>query len=270
MDAEQPVEVVRKKVKAPLSPEELKDVFHKKGAIKYIIDYANSSIKGDILLTYLANLEIEPEFDLTGTTTKDKLDLLLTYMKLKNINESAELANAVASILLRTKGINPKYILEPTIINDAESLEFVAKNPQIVAKWSNFIDSILIFLVRVFEPQVSLDEYADVNEVGFVGLNVVNVLKVPGFFEAFVSKPSAEPLKWYKVQFEDNCFKGKSLIQYILEMKNSVVLGLEAMSNGRFTPEAVAHLQDDLTQIETQLGIECIGEMIVPNEAPSI
>jgi hypothetical protein len=257
------VESIERKVTIPLSVDLMKEVFMNREKIKYTVDYANSSIKGDQLLTYLANLELNPDFDLSETTTVEKHDFIAAFMKLRAFNASLPLSHTIAHIMLFYKDIDHISVIEKSVLSNDEIPEFIAKYPEVVEKWATFLDSILLLYVRAFDPQISLDEFEDVNDAMYITVNVLNVIQIEGFIEAFVSKPSKHPLKWFKMQFEEGAFKGLMLTHYILNSKNPLCLGIDALANGDITPEMIAKVSQELSLIEKTIDDAVVSEGIV-------
>jgi hypothetical protein len=241
-------DVVYKKVKAPLSTEEMKEAFLNKGKIKYIIDYKNSSLKTDVLLMFLSNLEIDPEFDLEGVPSKEKFDFIVTYMKSKAKISSVYLALTVAGILLHSRKIDSEQIV-PRTMSDAEMDEFIAANKEIVDRWSVFIDSTLLLMIRAFDPQISLEQYEEVQDAQ-VGVNIVNLLQMSAFYEAFIAAGEGQNLKWFTNQFEEHYFKGVHILNYL--QRNPVHVGIDGLANGILTPEIIADVAKELDALEQQ------------------
>lgn len=245
-------EFIERKVTIPLSIDLMKEVFMNRDKVKYTVDYANSAIKGDQLLTYLANLELNPDFDLSETNTLDKQDFIAAFMKLRAFNASVPLSQTIAHILLFYKEVDYSG-LEHSVLSNEEIPEFISKYYSVVEKWATFIDSILLLYVRAFDPQISLDEYEEVNDAMYITVNVLNVIQIEGFLEAFVSKPSKHDLKWFKMQFEEGAFKGLMLTHYILNSKNPLCLGIDALANGDITPDMIKKVGEELSQIEQKI-----------------
>jgi len=243
-------EVVYKKVKAPLTTEEMKEAFLNKGRIKYIIDYKNSSLKTDVLLMFLSNLEIEPEFDLEGVPTQEKLDFIATYMKSKAIINSVSLSHAVAQILLSTRGVEWESVF-PRILSDEEIAQFATQHKEMVERWSLFIDSTLLVLIRAFDPQISLDEFEEVQDAP-IGMNVTQLLQVPAFYDAFLAAGKGKELKWFTTQFETPYFKGKNLISFLNRTDNTMFIGMNGMANGVITPAMLSDVEKELDEIERE------------------
>lgn len=245
-------EVVYKKVKAPLSTEEMKEAFLNKGKIKYVIDYKNSSLKTDVLLMFLSNLEIDPEFDLEGVSSQEKFDFITTYMKSKALINSRSLLCVVTNILLTYRGYDwQKYFLRGAL-SDEEIQQFIAQNKELVEKWAMFLDSTLLLLIRAFDPGISLDEYEEVPETT-IGVNVLNLIQTPAFYDAFIGTASGKQvtLKWFTNLFETPYFKGKMLINYFGD-KHPMYVGINALANGFITPAILDDVAKELDVLEKQ------------------
>ena len=64
---------------APIPIEDLKAYFENK-EITFIIDYNNSTLKGEKLLTYLSNLDVPCDINFKGTKQEDVNEFLVSYM----------------------------------------------------------------------------------------------------------------------------------------------------------------------------------------------
>jgi hypothetical protein len=248
-------EVLVKRVKAPLSVEEMKDAFLNKadrdaGKIKYIIDYNSSSIKGDILLQYLSNLEIQADFDFTGTSKNERFEFLLTYLKMKTIIKNNDLNLAAGSLLLVSKNIN--NFIEQNFLTEDEMQEFYVLHKNLVDKWSIILDSSLLMLIRVAAPQLSLDEYEDVVDPNYCGVNFVNLFNINGFFNAFTSQPAISNLKWFTHQFENFAFQNELLFKIICDSDESFSAPfnlLQATLDNTFSEDFLVTVDKELDDI---------------------
>jgi hypothetical protein len=215
-------EPIIKKITVPLSVDQMKEAFLNKadrdaGKIKYVVDYANSTIKGDVLLQFLSNLEIQADFDFTGASKKDRFDFLATYFKMRSIIKNKDLNYAAAAVLLYSKDFSAKEVEGQSFLSEEEVKEFYVTHKPLVDKWSLMLDSCLLLILRVSSPETSLDEYEEVVDPSYCGVNFVNLFNVHGFFCMFTSKPEISELKWFTHQFEGFSFNNDFLFKIISE-----------------------------------------------------
>lgn len=219
-------EPIVKVVTAPLSVDQMKEAFLNKadrdsGKIRYVVDYAKSSIKGDVLLQYLSNLEINADFDFSGASKQDRFDFLWTYFKMKTIIKNRDLNYASAAVLLYSKGYEPSIVSGQNFLSSDEVKEFYNTHSQLVGRWAHIVDSSILLLIRASAPQANLDEYESITEPSYGCTNFVNLYEIPNFFLTFTEKPSAQPIAWFTHQFEEFAFNNKLLLSIILESDQS-------------------------------------------------
>lgn len=243
-------------VAAPLSVDQMKEAFLNKadrdsGKVKYVVDYAKSSIKGDVLLQYLSNLEISADFDFSGATKQDRFDFLHTYFKMKTIIKNNDLNEAASALLMFSKGFQPSFTTQ-TFLSEDEVKEFYQAHTELVNKWSHIVDSSVLLLLRACSPTTSLSEYAEVMDPSYCGLNFVNLYSIPGFFQAFTSAPSLKPLEWFTHHFETFAFNNDFLLRIMSEDKTitSAVGIMDAAVRGIFSQEDLKQIDQDLKALE--------------------
>lgn len=215
-----------KVVSAPLTVDQMKEAFLNKadrdsGKVRYVVDYAKSSIKGDVLLQYLSNLEINADFDFSGASKQERFDFLWTYMKMKTIIKNKDLNFASAAVLLYSKGFDPSSMQGQNFLSSEEVKEFYSTHSQLVGRWAHIVDSSIIMLIRASMPQANLDEYESIMDPSYGCTNFVNLYEIPNFFLTFTQRPSTQPMAWFTHQFEEFAFNNKLLLSIILESDKS-------------------------------------------------
>jgi hypothetical protein len=232
--------------------DQIKEFFLDKSLL-FVVDYANSALKGKVFLTYISNLDLPAEVDLSGATKEQKMELLKDYMEVRNINECRGLATIVTLILLHNRGVDISEFQSP--LTAEEMKEFGDNNTALLKKWYAFLDSMIIFTmmsvqlveqdeqgnllgIPAFEeafPGV-FDKYEVVDDPLYIGSNVVNVFQVPLFLERYFSVPTNQP-KYFKQQFTEYMFKGKRLFHYFANERNTFFKFLVALVTKKVTVE---------------------------------
>jgi len=202
----------------PIPIDQIKEYFKDK-EIKFIIDYNNSKLQEKVFLTYLANLDIPCDIDYEKKIEKEKLfSLIESYMNVKSVSNVDFLNVAVAQIILKCLEVNDKTLFQKFILNDEECEEFIEKNKDVLAKWIYFLDSTMLFLLKSFEDldeKIKVKEnFTHIDDTDYIGLNIVNLLSIPGFLEYYFSANREISMAYFVQQFETHMFKGKSLYQY--------------------------------------------------------
>jgi hypothetical protein len=204
---------------APIKIEELKQYFQDKSTF-FVIDYTESSIKADKLLTYISNLDIPCDVKINNN---DELKELLTvYLSSSFIVNVPILENIVISLLLQHKGIIP--------VVDSELLEDVKEQ---LAVWINKLESLALFNLYCIKEDSFVDWVKSHEEdatTSLEGVNFVSLLKNPSFYE-FYQSMTTEP-KYYSAYFNEYMFKGKNLYTYWSNENNPMFLLTYGISNG--------------------------------------
>ena len=197
------------KTTAPIAIEELKKYFTDK-TVSFEIDYANSTLQGEKLLTYLSNLEIP-----CNVVNYDEA-LLGDYLR--------------ASLLVNI----------PSLEGDALSLLFMHKNgdevifKEEIALWEKKIDSLTLFnmyTINVPEIQEWVEQFPTDESNDLTGINFISLLKHEGTYELF-QKINEENLTYYPKYFNDYMFKGNNLYSYWANESNPLFLLTWGISTG--------------------------------------
>ncbi|MFN3453362.1 MAG: hypothetical protein ACK41T_00280 [Pseudobdellovibrio sp.] len=225
-----------RKTTVPLQIDLIKEYFENKDKF-FVIDYANSQIKGNMFLTYLSNLDLPCEIDLSTATKEEKFDLIKTYMETRNINPSDVLKLTVAEIILTYKLVKTEGLFVNSSFTEEEKVEFIQSNLDLLRKWDQFLYSCLIYLMKI-HPDLNEKLQADsgfdvITDPHWLGLNVINLFGITGFTELYYSSTPWEPLKYFKPQFEEYMYKGKNLFYYFNCEENTMVHLMGAVLNGR-------------------------------------
>lgn len=217
----------------PVPIESIKEYFKDKD-IMFLLDYNQSKLQDKVFITYLSNLDVPCDLDPNVELIKEvKFKLLESYMDIKNICNITTLNMAMIEVVLSFTGINPSFLLSKRFFTDDELVEFLQKNHETISKWATFLDSTMVFLLKSFQDlndELKVEStYECIDDPHYVGLNVVNMLSIPGFLELYFSKKRNYNSKYFKQQFETHMFKGKALYNYYMNEHNMFVPLLSGM-----------------------------------------
>lgn len=218
----------------PMGPELMRTFFDDKTKV-FTVDYGKCELKGNVFLTYVSNLGLNAEIDFEGASGDEKLDLIKNYMHSRHIVSSETLGLAVMQILMAYKGAQAMaFDRIERVLSKEEVTRFIDENEEVVSAWTTFLDSTLLFLMHSFE---GLGEAMDlehsfevVDDQRYVGLNVVNMFGIEGFFELYFSAPVKE-MKFFTRQFNEYMFNGKNLFFYFQTEENSFLKLLSGLLN---------------------------------------
>lgn len=228
---------------APIPIDQIKQYFNDKTTF-FLVNYQHSKIQGKVLLVYLANLDIPSDLSISEDVTKEqKFELLEAYFDIKSVSNVPYLNTAAAQIVLHATGVSYEHLIRNAPLTETECEEFITTHEQLVAKWVHFVDSTMIFLLRGFtdlDERVHVKEnFTNIDDGMYVGLNVVNLFQIPGFLELYFSTNRPLNLSYFVQQFETHMFKGKSLFDCYFNEYNMFVPMLRKLASGEMSIDAL-------------------------------
>ncbi|MDR3607766.1 MAG: hypothetical protein P4M08_10340 [Oligoflexia bacterium] len=232
-----------REVMAPFSMDVMREFFLDKSKI-FVINYAESQLKGKSLLIYLSNLDIPCEIRFTPDVSLDeKFEMLKCYMESRNMFSVPSFTLSVADALILSKQDRTDLEFKSTIFNKEELKLFIEKNPALIGNWQRFCDSLPLYAITTTQAYRSAfgeapQEGAEViDDPFFVGQNVVDLFYVPGFFESYFSTAPKSAPAFFKRQFWEQMFRGKNLFHFFYNPNNSLLGMLVALMEKRVRPE---------------------------------
>lgn len=212
----------------PIAIEDLKKYFTDK-SVFYIVDYKNSKLKGSKFLTYLSNLDIPCDVNLSNLDDAETYELLEEYLKSSMICNINSLEFLAMEALKEHKGLTAKVTHR----------EFNIAHTEILDKWINKLDSLTVYNMHVVgnkEFKEFTSQFPVTDENDLVGVNFVSLLKHPEFYN-FYAKVDTTKLKFYTHYFEDYMFKGKSIFSFWANENNPLFLLTYGIAEGLVDPE---------------------------------
>lgn len=219
-----------KKVTAPLAMEQIKEFFEDKN-VHFLIDYKNSQLKGELLLTYISNLDLPCDIDFSDCVQEDILSLMKDYFLTKSMIQSDLLKVLAAQIILISKNLNPDFLMEKPLLTAQSCQNFITTNIEMVERWNSVLSSSIygcIASLSDIERQYNLKSAMPQNtDASYVGYNVMNLFTVAGFTETYFSVPVTHSIQYFKPLFEDCLFKGQNFLGYFNNNNNLLGMILE-------------------------------------------
>ena len=209
---------------APIKIEELKKYFEDKSTF-FVINYTESSIKAEKLLTYISNLDIP--CDVKFNNDEELKELLRAYFSSSFIVAIPSLEAAVISLLLQHKNINE--VVDSSLLEEfQEHLE----------KWTNKLESLALFNLYCIKEE-SFKEWVVGHEEdstsSLEGVNFISLLKNQEFYD-FYQTTTTVP-KYYSTYFNEYLFKGQNLYAYWANENNPMFLLTYGIANGLVNPD---------------------------------
>ena len=191
---------------APISLDNLKVYFSDKST-RYLIDYKNSKLQEQKILTYLSNLDLNCYIDIEDFNDADNANLLQTYFGSTTLVNIPTLERAAMGVLFEYKGlIQPGYFAN-----------FIQENLELVKSWVQKLDSLVLFNTYTINDEAAKQEvknYPEDDTDSVQGINWVSLLKNEEFFY------------FYQILDVSNesMFKGRNLYSFWATEKNPMFL----------------------------------------------
>lgn len=226
---------------APIKIEELKQYFADKETY-YVIDYANSDLKGAKLLTYLSNLDIPSDIKLDKSSPLFN-ELLLEYLNSPFLVNVQFLEIETVRLLLQYKGLgNYGYA------------DFIVANKDLLDKWASILESLILFNTYCVDDdsfKVSIKQLEKFDNNYTIGANFVSLLKYEDFYD-FYTTIDKKNFKYHEAYFNNYMFKGKNLFSYWATERNPVFLMTWAASSGEFDNDGfIAAVKKDIEELQS-------------------
>lgn len=202
---------------APIAIEYLKEYFADKETT-YVIDYAESELKGEKLLVYLGNLDLPA--DIKFETSEDLEEMVLAYASSTFIVNIRSLEFAMLNLLLKNE-IGFPLTDELQVLLD---------------HWSIRIKSLLLYnlhTINLEEFNTFVDAAPKDDTDSLVGVNFVSLLKYEELGQIIVDDDNnLDECINYTKYFNDYMFKGKNLFSYWANPNNILFLQTWSIASG--------------------------------------
>lgn len=203
------------KTTAPISLENLKQYFTDKST-SYLVDYQNSKLQGQKLLTYIGNLDLNCDLEVSDILDPGFQELLKIYFNSTTLVNIPALERSAMAVLFRFKGLS-----------DLDTLDnFINENIEIVTAWVNKLDSLVLFNTWIIQDEGARAEvlsYPEDTTESVEGINWVSMLKHEDFYY-FYTHVDFGSLRNYSKYFNDNLFKGRNLYSFWATEKNPMFI----------------------------------------------
>ena len=238
---------------APIPIELLKEYFSD-DTIVFNIDYAESILKGDKLITYLSNLDVPSK--LTGwdkVSTVDKFSFIKDYMNAKLVIKNYELEACVLQILFELSYLEffVRYECED-ILTREEICSFCEDNKDLIQTWLTMLASCSLYaLTTVGEDNDLCDliskEFETIDYYDYCGVNFVMLFR----HEIIQELLSADrEVYYFEKQFNEPMFKGQDLFTFWNHENNTMAIITWGISSGEILhDEFYANIEKGLDNV---------------------
>lgn len=213
---------------APISIDFLKKYFEDP-TTSYIIDYANSTLKGQKLLIYLNNLDFPVDLKI-DIDSEEFQELLVEYFKCPYVLNIKILEEAAFESMMLHRGL----MQDP----HPSTQRFVDENSELVSVWASLLDSCTLYnFYCLKDPEFDdfIKSHPEDTTSNFA-VNFVNLLKYSEFY-SFYQNVNTDGLKYYSVYFNEYVFKGKNLFSYWANEENPLFLLTSAIADDYINEE---------------------------------
>lgn len=231
---------------APIPLEDLKSYFEDK-SITFIIDYNNSTLKGEKLLTYLSNLDVPCDVNFKDVEHREVVEFIVDYMQTRMLVKLPSLELTVLQILLANINENQGALYKNKLLSFNEAKDFIQEYVEIVEKWMVAITSGSIYNLHCINDEgvkKSVEGFEKVDDDQFCGINYVNLYKYHDLYEIFPHVPVNER-KFLTKQFEQPMFKGDPMYNYWFVPGNTVALISDAVAEGLWDSNKYKQLKEE-------------------------
>lgn len=194
------------------------------------IDFANSKIKDQALLTYIYNLNLsDVKVNLTDVSLTDRRNLFLSFTKHKTTVDVENLLDTYLKFLLVLKGIQPheddvEEINKNVIFSDEEIRQLLDTDTEVresIEHAAFVLDGIVVhIMLSLNDIKIQADEnfgkVGVLKDPNWTGHTWVNLLKKPAFNAYYYTvMPELQELVYFPYQYNESIYKGKVLLDYL-------------------------------------------------------
>ena len=236
---------------APIPIDLLKEYFTDDSII-FNIDYADSTLKGDKLITYISNLDVPTILCGWSKVSKDdKFELIQHYMNSKLVINNFELEDCVLRILHEAAYLHYQDFMPPVegILNQEEIVSFVKENKDLIDRWLTMCASLSVYAITtITEFDASArEQFKVIDDYDWCGVNFAALIK----HDNFQSLITLDCDRFYfEKQFHEHMFKGKNLFFYWQTDANIMAILADGISSGTIThAEFYSEIQKGLDDV---------------------
>lgn len=196
------------------------------------IDFVNSKIKDQALLTYIYNLNLsDVTVNLKDAPLEDRRNFFLSFTRHKTTVEVTNLLDTYLKFLLALKGIQVhkedlEVVNKDAIFNDEEIKQLLDSDEEVrdaIERAAFILDGIVVHIMLSLN-QVNIQADEEFGKVGvlkdpnWTGHTWVNLLKKPAFNAYYYTvMPALKDLVYFPYQYSESIYKGKVLLDYLAE-----------------------------------------------------
>lgn len=217
---------------APISIDLLKEYFTD-NSISFLVDYDNSTIKGEQLLTFISNIDIPIDLKFSDDSV---FDIVEEYLKFTSIVSVPSLERLVLQILMHMKGIE----------NNDKLQVFADRYSELLNHWLDRIESMAVYNIYTIQ-QLRTDITEQFEEDDTADLTGINFIKMLNYVDWYLlTNDVRHQPKIYTKYFNDYMFKGDNLFKYWATENNMLYVATMAILDNESPLEQIADTLEEI------------------------
>lgn len=188
----------------------------------YVIDYQNSSLKGEDFFKYLEKTALLADIDTSNVSEDEILNLLDIYMNSQYFHHFLSFNIAVLNCIYKIKNYPAR--LQGSCLTTKGEDKFIKTHKELLQKWISFFDSYLIYMIiMASNKDMILKERYPENMIKYdksVCSTAVSLFLDPFFYDYFQSGINENEVYYWTYQYDNKLYDGKHFNNIILNKSN--------------------------------------------------
>jgi hypothetical protein len=210
-------------------------------------------------MVYCTNVNLQTvDIDFTGCTPEEKFAMIDAYITHKSTFKMHRMIQSVLRLLMYAKGIALSDVYQKLIpfgmetLTDEEIKQYCENEQRRnhLIQLLHVLDSIPLYMLTTntaFEQTYGKpSEVFDlVDDINYTGYTYVNLFDHPVFLLQYYSVPFSGQSRYFKQQFEEAIYGGKTLYSFFVNTENNYLLSLfDAIFTRKLTPEFFSKMNE--------------------------
>lgn len=208
----------------PIPGEVMKEYF-KDNNIVFLVNYDNSSLKGEKFFDYITNLNLPVEI-VSNSSYNEFRDVLFNYMTYPTMIYSEVLRDYSGAILLSYLGVEKDNLPYSFKTPYEYFTRYIEENKDLLDLWVSFLDSTEVF-IYASNNEISKDfikdgDYEVIDDEDIISPNIANLYLSESFIISYTDIDRDRVSKYYIHQAHRNMFSNKPIISFIDKPYNPI------------------------------------------------
>lgn len=208
----------------PIPGEVMKEYF-KDNNIVFLVNYDNSSLKGEKFFDYITNLNLPIEI-VSNSSYNEFRDVLFNYMTYPTMICSEVLRDYSGVILLSYLGVEKDSLPYSFKTPYEYFTRYIEENKDLLDLWVSFLDSTEVFIYasnnEISKDFIKEGDYEVIDNEDIISPNVANLYLSESFIISYTNIDRDRVSKYYIHQAHRNMFANKPIISFIDKPYNPI------------------------------------------------